>query len=328
MECVSRRSDGGCRVGPSSPTRRLCDRVQLRIRRAPPWGSHPLLDPLWSTEDIEFTHDGCEALRSAKIKAIARAPLALSTLRVCWANEQAEYNCGRCEKCLRTMIALHVVGALDRCTTFNQPLSVTAVRRMQLGESSELFLRAEIVAALGPSPKDRKLARAIEHVLRRRRWRTRAGRLARRYLGDGATYTALWQPSHRQPLRGRKPERNDSQQDRRGGTPGRSGAPGLGKERAAGLGRPPSPADTGRTLNAALVHGARRVTSPPCDTSGRLVDHWRWRKPGGQHSEAARSRPPALTDGLRTDGYRFAGDQPRRVLHGAGLQRGSRAEAR
>ena len=28
-----------------------------------PWGSHPHVDPLWSTESLAFVHDGCEATR-------------------------------------------------------------------------------------------------------------------------------------------------------------------------------------------------------------------------------------------------------------------------
>jgi hypothetical protein len=155
-----------------------------------PWGSHPLLDPLWATEAVTFVHDGCEAVRSAKVATIARSDFALSTLRVCWANEQPEYNCGRCEKCLRTMLALHVAGALDRCTTFNRPLTAAAVRRMTLGESSEIFLR-DLVQALGGSRGNRELMRAIESALRRRRWRTGAGRFARRCFGEGATLNAL-----------------------------------------------------------------------------------------------------------------------------------------
>ena len=32
-----------------------------------PWGSHPLLDPLWSNGSVELIHDGCEASRAQKI---------------------------------------------------------------------------------------------------------------------------------------------------------------------------------------------------------------------------------------------------------------------
>src|SRR6185436_13064183 len=48
-----------------------------------PWGSDPLLDPLWSTASLSIIHDGCEAKRTEKLKQLAQWPLALEHLRVC-----------------------------------------------------------------------------------------------------------------------------------------------------------------------------------------------------------------------------------------------------
>ncbi|MDJ0851494.1 MAG: hypothetical protein QNK04_24230, partial [Myxococcota bacterium] len=48
-----------------------------------PWGSHPLLDPLWSSELLEFVHDGCEANRVEKADLIGGSEAALRHLRVC-----------------------------------------------------------------------------------------------------------------------------------------------------------------------------------------------------------------------------------------------------
>ena len=39
-------------------------------------------------------------------------------LRVCWQNVGTDLNCGRCEKCVRTMAMLAGAGVLDRCETF------------------------------------------------------------------------------------------------------------------------------------------------------------------------------------------------------------------
>ena len=49
-----------------------------------PWGSHPVLDPLWSTERLAIVHDGCELGRIDKTRMIAQSQLALDTLRVCF----------------------------------------------------------------------------------------------------------------------------------------------------------------------------------------------------------------------------------------------------
>ncbi len=127
-----------------------------------PWGSHPLLDPLWSTEHTEIVHDGCEATREEKLAYIAQSELALRSLRVCWENRDGEYNCGRCEKCLRTMAGLRMVKALGRCTTFNRPLDLSALSRLVVPPESHRFLyKASLEAAerLGSDP-------ALEQALR------------------------------------------------------------------------------------------------------------------------------------------------------------------
>jgi len=76
-----------------------------------PWGSHPLLDPLWSTEAVQFVHDGLYVSRVEKTALVASHPEALKRLRVCW-QDGAAFNCGRCEKCLRTMVVLQGFGKL------------------------------------------------------------------------------------------------------------------------------------------------------------------------------------------------------------------------
>ncbi|MBA2598242.1 MAG: hypothetical protein H0V00_16590 [Chloroflexia bacterium] len=81
-----------------------------------PWGTHPLLDPLWSTESLQIVHDGCEMDTIDKTWFNACSDLFLETVRVC-PGYAPEYNCGRCLKCLRTMLDLWQSGHLDRCHT-------------------------------------------------------------------------------------------------------------------------------------------------------------------------------------------------------------------
>ena len=84
------------------------------------WGSHPLLDPNYSSVDLRIRHDGLVLSRLQKVELIKDWELALSHLRVCNQGQRYEagkLNCGRCEKCIRTALELLVVGRLDRCTT-------------------------------------------------------------------------------------------------------------------------------------------------------------------------------------------------------------------
>jgi hypothetical protein len=90
-----------------------------------PWGSHPVLDPLWSTETMRVVHDGCEMNRIDKVACIAGSRLVLETLRVC-----PDYNCGQCIKCLPTIIDLMLAGALDRCATLPHDVSVDRLREV------------------------------------------------------------------------------------------------------------------------------------------------------------------------------------------------------
>lgn len=131
-----------------------------------PWGSHPLVDPLWSNETIEIIHDGCEASRFEKVAAIADDDGALSTLRVCWENRDGAYNCGRCEKCLRTMVALETLGALEKCPTFSTPLSLETVRQFKLaGHIANLHWSSNYRAALKHERPE--IAGAVKAAIRR-----------------------------------------------------------------------------------------------------------------------------------------------------------------
>lgn len=127
--------------------------------------THPVLDHRFSTERTEIVHYG-DASRVDKIARIARSQDALETLRVCHHDGVRDDNCGRCEKCVRTMLELHVVGALDRASTLPRrvdPAVVCAVRR-KLGRRHQWM---HVLHLLSDSPQDRELSAAIRLVVAR-----------------------------------------------------------------------------------------------------------------------------------------------------------------
>jgi hypothetical protein len=73
-----------------------------------PYGTHPLVDPLWSTEATEVIHHGAGTTRSGKIEYIAERQSLLDQLQVCW--KSCASNCGNCPKCIRTSLVLHLLG--------------------------------------------------------------------------------------------------------------------------------------------------------------------------------------------------------------------------
>jgi hypothetical protein len=120
-----------------------------------PWGSHPLLDPLWSTETLRFVHDGCEINIIDKTAVVARSDLALETLRPC-AGHATSYNCGRCEKCLRTMLDLLIAGRLGRCRTLPGEIDPEwlrgALRPGGRTHMAEFQRRLDALEAIGAAP--------------------------------------------------------------------------------------------------------------------------------------------------------------------------------
>jgi 7-cyano-7-deazaguanine synthase in queuosine biosynthesis len=113
-----------------------------------PWGTHPLLDPLWSSDAVEIVHDGPNT-RIEKLRLLVQYPEIMARLRVCWENI-GKYNCGLCEKCIRTMLALRALG-IDRCAVFPDTLTPELVRQHELNRDSVLCWRELLCPGLPPA---------------------------------------------------------------------------------------------------------------------------------------------------------------------------------
>lgn len=95
-----------------------------------PHSSSPLVDPMWSCDQQTIRHFSCRAGRSEKVLSVCEnIPELLNLLRVCWKNEGNSYNCGKCEKCLRTQMQLEIYGYLDKCPNFDEKLSIDNLQR-------------------------------------------------------------------------------------------------------------------------------------------------------------------------------------------------------
>ena len=136
----------------------------------PRWGSHPLTDPLWSTESLEVIHDGAAATRPMKVARIAESDVAMRRLRVCHPRSGEtgrSLNCGHCSKCLRTMINLRVVGALGRCETLPGELDLGDVAELPIKDDRDLAFILENLRALERDGHDEPLATALRSNLER-----------------------------------------------------------------------------------------------------------------------------------------------------------------
>jgi hypothetical protein len=148
-----------------------------------PHGSHPLLDPNYSSHSLRIRHECITLSRLERTKLLVDWDAALQHLRVCNVikNYQSDMlNCSKCEKCVRTMLALLALNALDRTRSFSaNDISEELIRSMgELDDTSYPFY-PELIAPLAEKGRH-DLTRAIErkiafyHMPRwRREWNKR-----------------------------------------------------------------------------------------------------------------------------------------------------------
>ena len=140
-----------------------------------PWGSCAATDPLFSDERVTITHDACNASRADKVVALANEPVALKYLRVCGGRPMdGLYNCCRCEKCLRTMVALYAAGALDKATAFPLRLDPEVVANVLLERPGLRCYPLENIELLKKMrPDDKTMINALEKQMNRPIWISR-----------------------------------------------------------------------------------------------------------------------------------------------------------
>lgn len=92
------------------------------------YGSHPQLDPLWSSSRVKVSYVPGPGGRSEKAALVAGDEFAMRRLKVCW-ERPGDGNCGRCAKCLMTLTNFHIAGRLEAAaSSFDAPLTAEAVR--------------------------------------------------------------------------------------------------------------------------------------------------------------------------------------------------------
>lgn len=131
-----------------------------------PWGSHPDLDPCWSSSRLSVSSIGHEVSRSEKIRRLVNHPVARSLLkdhlRVCWEYPSSLGNCGYCHKCvlLRMTLLWHApdlkLGTLPEAIPLVQAIEALP----PLPNDLSLNFRRELVGHLDP-PVDRALQKLI-----------------------------------------------------------------------------------------------------------------------------------------------------------------------
>lgn len=126
------------------------------------YGSCWQIDHLWSSRRLEIKHGDASYTRIERLRVIAENPLAQQHLRVCWENKAPTGNCSRCEKCVRTMLELHIIGKLENFEVFDLGVPLS-----DLIDSLPALHNTYNYAEALQSGVDRKLESSLKRLIRR-----------------------------------------------------------------------------------------------------------------------------------------------------------------
>ena len=130
-----------------------------------PYGSNPITDWMLSTKAFQIVHDGAAFPRLEKMGEIAHWPEALQSLRVCWQGSQKDHNCGRCEKCVRTILNFRILGVgLPEC--FEEDITDEQIRNIQVTAGPLTEMERVLAAAKSAEISD-SWVQALETCIQR-----------------------------------------------------------------------------------------------------------------------------------------------------------------
>jgi hypothetical protein len=130
-----------------------------------PWGSHPQLDPFYSSQHVRMSHDGIELSRLQKVEALRDWPAALDHMYVCTSNTSDGKNCGTCEKCVRTRVHLLVAGVLRDAGAFaGDDVNEAEIRSVRIKSEYARSCFEEALPGLRQRGR-RDLVAAVERIL-------------------------------------------------------------------------------------------------------------------------------------------------------------------
>lgn len=133
-----------------------------------PWGSHVLVDGLWSSESLQIRHHGADASRLEKVFRLAETPECIPYLN--WGC--GGQGCSRSEKCLRTLIALDLAGVRHLTRPEIHALEPYDVENLEIrgqnGYSFELENYRELLVRQDKADLRRALRIAIQNYQNRK----------------------------------------------------------------------------------------------------------------------------------------------------------------
>ncbi len=155
-------------------------------------GTHPMLDPLYGSSAVDVRHDPSPFNRFERLAQLSATPGGVEDLVVCLAYpDPPDLNCGRCEKCVRTMTQLVALGKLSEAQLFPREVRPETIRAISI-KPIEAAYWIEIVPALAARGREDLVEAIRERLAETRRferwsrdegWKGRLRKLDRRFLG-------------------------------------------------------------------------------------------------------------------------------------------------
>jgi len=142
----------------------------------------PQVEKLMSCDAFEVVSDGSPFERVDKLRELAQWPEAMRHLRVCYEAEPRDRNCGKCGKCIRTILCFRAAGVpLPEC--FERDITTRDILgRRRLREES-VYLYRQLLAVARKREPHAAWVRALGYVVLRGRLRF-AWRAARERVRD------------------------------------------------------------------------------------------------------------------------------------------------
>jgi|GEM_PF-5494551 len=133
-------------------------------------GSSPAYDHLWSSSAVELVNIGSYATRMMKLEAMHSWKELLKYLKVCGQRKVINpVNCGWCDKCKRTILALHAVGLLEYAREAFHPATTTnlvaTAEHVNIPSDFQRLLYRQILERLEQRPEDAAIANALRQSI-------------------------------------------------------------------------------------------------------------------------------------------------------------------
>lgn len=133
------------------------------------WGSNPFTDPYLSSTNFIIDHDGAEVTRVNKVAAISNWEIVNKNLRVCWQGKTYDKNCGKCEKCIRTILTYRVLGkSLPDC--FEDDINNEHILSLKINNNhTKEFFQSILNSAIKNGLENESWVRALKKRIKRYR---------------------------------------------------------------------------------------------------------------------------------------------------------------